>query len=107
MMTGSSGTRARAATTSFTVEGERMRNPVDRPTFRALRKIVEQEIANQQQHGGYVALQPWHYSLHKINGRSLSNKDLEAVWPSIVKALGLIDDGTNSKTWTVPGKGLK
>lgn len=87
---------------------------MNRPDYKMLLKEVSRLIASQKADGRNVAITQGVFT--QVGGKRLNNKDVEAAWPSVVKALGLVDDGTAALskamgygalaiTWTVPGSG--
>lgn len=81
---------------------------LDRPTYKALRKNVKHCVDEMIKDHGNVSIQPTWFMSVKVGNRmiSLSDHDIDAVWSKIASDLGLVDDGTNTNTWTMSGKEL-
>ena len=73
---------------------------IDKTLYKRLRKNVQASI-DEQKDRGFIAITPKHFS-----GPGLSPRVLREAWRYIAKDLGLVDDGTGTGTWTVPGKGF-
>jgi len=81
-----------------------------KPTYIAFRQRVKRVVDEQVKNDRGVSIDSGRFSLGgvEVNGRivNLPMKDIEAVLPKIMSDFGLVDDGTGTNTWTMPGKEL-
>ncbi len=80
---------------------------IARTKYKALLRRVKFHIGQHRE----VSYCPTMWMLdgeYQINGQGvyISRNEVDGAWPHIAKALGLVDDGTGSNTWTMPGREL-
>ncbi len=73
---------------------------LNRPEYKRLIKRLKREI-EEQKPSGLVAITKGLFSF-EFRGR-----DFDQSWPRALKECGLVDDGTHTETFTVPGLGFK
>jgi hypothetical protein len=66
------------------------------------KKIVERlrQCIEEQRNAPFIAINKWHA------GRDVPFSVLDKVWPKLMLELGLVDDGTGTQTYTLPGRGF-
>lgn len=83
---------------------------IPKPKYKRLLKAVKAELDNQ--HGNdFIAITQGRFSIGlkvKMGDREqfITDREVAEAWPYIVKELGLVDDGTKTDTWTLPGHGI-
>lgn len=73
---------------------------MQRPEFRKLIKLVQTELEKQKDKP-FVAINKGFFTF------AFHRREVEKAWPSVAKQLGLVDDGTGTDTWTLPGRGVQ
>jgi hypothetical protein len=78
---------------------------LNRPEYKKLVAAVRRSLKEQQTSGQpFIAITKGFHS-HLI-GPQCPRHEFDLAWPRVMKELGLVDDGTHTDTWTLPGKGL-
>lgn len=72
---------------------------LNRPDYKKLIKLLKLHIEDQKP-SGLIAITKGLLSFN-FHGR-----DFEQSWPRALKECGLVDDGTGTETFTIPGYGL-
>ena len=77
---------------------------LSKPLYKQLLKRIQAEVVDQKQQS-FVAITKGLFVLcaFEVNHQlvRINRRDLDAAWPSIMRALGLVDDGTRTDTWTL------
>lgn len=73
---------------------------LNRPDYKKLVKRVREQVEEQLS-------QPFVAITQGIFSFGFPHHDFKESWPKVMKELGLVDDGTNTNTWTKPGHGFK
>jgi hypothetical protein len=73
---------------------------IPRPDYRKLRRLVQQELKLQES-ALFIAITQGRFSSFGVHP-----KQIDKAWPHLMKELGLVDDGTKTSTWTLPGRGI-
>lgn len=75
---------------------------LNRPEYKKLVATIRDAVEEMKtEHVSIVAITKEHFSYI-----TRSHRDFDESWPRVMKELGLVDDGTGTETWTVPGYGL-
>lgn len=72
---------------------------LDRPTFRRLKKAIESQLEEQKDQS-FVAITSGFLAYN------FSSIEIEKGFVAACESLGLVDDGTRTRTFTLPGKSV-
>jgi len=81
---------------------------MDRQQHRLLVRAIQRDIEAQKSQGFVAITKGFLPNVFTIQGRQIviSSKEIEKEWPSLMKEVGLVDDGTGYDTWTLPGRSI-
>lgn len=73
---------------------------LNRPEYKKLVKMLKDQIEDQKS-SGLVAITKGLFTF------TFRGRDFDQSWPRALKECGLVDDGTHTETFTIPGFGFK
>ena len=76
---------------------------IDKSKYKKLKKHVQERLM-EQAGSSFIAVDK-SFLYHSLRG-VINGREIDEAWKYIVKDLGLVDDGTGTNTWTLPGRGF-